>query len=70
MKPHTYVPDYIIYDELKRKRESAQRDEKRPQLEMPRYMPYWPESMNEEGASEHEESIRDENRGEVVIQMC
>jgi len=64
MKPDKYVPDYIIYDELKKHRESARREE-RPQLEMPRYMPYWPEDP-EDGEDETE---RSEERGEVVIRM-
>lgn len=66
MKPEKIVPDYIIYDELKRRRESARREE-RPQLEVPRYIPYWPEAEEAEGAED--EVPREEERGEVIIPM-
>ena len=38
------LPEYIIYDELKRERERRERNrDQRPQLEVPRYLPYWPQ---------------------------
>ena len=64
MRPDKYVPDYIIFDELKRKREEAIRDD-RPQLEVPRYMPMWPD----EPVTEEEETEEKSERGEVVIPM-
>lgn len=57
------VPDYIIYDELKRQREEQQRRESQPRLEVPRYIPFWPEEPEEEPEEEKTE------RGEVVIPM-
>lgn len=57
------LPEYIIYDELKRQREKEQSDD-RPQLEIPRYMPYWPEE-SEEGEREERENESDV----VIIQM-
>lgn len=66
MTPEKYVPDYIIYDELKKRRESAVREE-RPQLEVPRYIPYWPETE----CDSEDEVAREEGteRGEVIISM-
>lgn len=58
------LPEYIIYDELKRQRKKNEVDD-RPQLEIPRYMPYWPESSDEE--SDEEERERDSDV--VIIQM-
>lgn len=47
------LPDYIIYDELKRERERREREQdQRPQLEIPRYMPYWPQPEFESPARE------------------
>lgn len=72
MTPEKYVPDYIIYDELKRKREEQISRQERPQLEMPRYIPYWPESGFGEPGKEpdREEDESDaEERGVVIIQM-
>lgn len=53
------LPDYIIYDELKKEREKRerQRDAERPRLEIPRHRPYLPESEAEE-YSEEETSER------------
>jgi hypothetical protein len=58
------LPDYIIYDELKRQRERQERErDERPQLEVPRYMPYWPQP-------EFEPPTRDDgsDRGVEIIQ--
>jgi hypothetical protein len=58
------LPDYIIYDELKRERERGEREQdQRPQLEIPRYMPYWPQP-------EFESPARDDGdeRGVEIIQ--
>ena len=72
MTPEKYVPDYIIYDELKRQRQERATREERPQLEMPRYIPYWPEAGFDEPGAEHKERDEEqgEERGEVIIQMC
>ena len=64
---HKIVPDYIIYDELKKQRDRATQ-EQRPQLEVPRYIPLWPEG--EFGEKPREDEVEhDTDRGEVVIQM-
>lgn len=69
MTPEKYVPDYIIYDELKKQRRERVAREQRPQLEMPRYIPYWPDA----GFGEPEEAVEREDergdRGETVIPM-
>lgn len=63
--PLHIVPDYIVYDELKKERRRQTREE-RPRLNMPSYVPLW---------SEHEEEPEDNNapveqeRGEVIISM-
>lgn len=53
-------PDYLIYDEIKRKQQDAW--EPVP-LHVPLYMPYWPESEDEEG----EDDKGEEKKGGVVI---
>ena len=60
------VPDYIIYDEMRRKRERAERDD-RPRLEVPRYEPYWPPADADADDSETREEKP--SRGETVIRM-
>ncbi len=38
------LPDFIIYDELKRQREQRERQRhQRPQLDLELPLPYWPE---------------------------
>lgn len=59
------LPDYIIYDELRRREEREQDERPRPQLEVPRYVPYWPESEADDEADDDEES----DRGVIIIQM-
>jgi len=57
------LPDYLIYDELERERQERRRqDDERPRLEVPRYMPYWPED-------EAQEEEEEKDRGVVIIQM-
>lgn len=65
MHSEKIVPDYIIYDELKKRRERAG---DRPRLEVPRYVPYWPESEEADGA-EPDEEPSEGDRGEVTIPM-
>ena len=50
------LPDYLIYDELKKRREQEEleKDRQRPRLHMPRYFPLLPEE--EEGWSEEADS--------------
>jgi hypothetical protein len=60
------LPDYIIYDELKRERERNRSE--RPQLEIPRYKPYWPEDEEREDDA-HDDDESDIERGETVIPM-
>lgn len=60
------LPDYIIYDELKREREKREeRDrQERPRLEIPRHIPYWPEEEAEEDTDRNES-----DRGVVILEM-
>lgn len=71
--PLHIVPDYIIYDELKKERERRIQDEQRPQLEVPRYVPYWPEpavrESSEESFEDEQERRDDQERGETIISM-
>ena len=62
------VPDYIIYDELKRQREQIRKEE-RPVLHMPKYIPVWPEGAAEAPRHGEDHSDTEKERGEVVIQM-
>lgn len=65
--PHTIVPDYIIYDELKRQRQRRRRESDiRPQLDAPCYLPYVSEDSEIE---EKKDQNTHEDRGEVVIRM-
>ena len=75
--PLHIVPDYIIYDELKRERERRSRDD-RPQLEVPRYTPYWPDEAERRNSErdEHDPSQDqpspqqdEQERGEAIISM-
>ena len=71
--PEKYVPDYIIYDELKRQRQERASREERPRLEMPRYIPYWPDAGFGEPGEDHskeEDESDSQERGVVIIQMC
>lgn len=73
MTPEKYVPDYIIYDELKRQRQERASREERPRLEMPRYIPYWPDAGFGEPGEDHskeEDESDSQERGVVIIQMC
>jgi hypothetical protein len=60
------LPDYIIYDELKKEREKRERerDRERPRLEIPCHRPYAPETA-EEKAEEEDSS----ERGVAIIQF-
>ena len=62
--PLHIVPDYIIYDELKKERQRKSRDN-RPRLEVPKYVPMWPEDEHDE----HSEAQDEQERGEVIIPM-
>ena len=58
------LPDYIIYDELERlRREEQPRDEERPYLELPLYMPLWEKRSDAPEAEENDE------RGVIIMQM-
>jgi hypothetical protein len=50
------LPDYIIYDELKKEREKRERDRERPRLEIPCYRPQ--QSDAEESAEQEDTSER------------
>lgn len=59
------LPDYIIYDELKKERERRRRERsERPRIEQP--PPFWPESEFDGPDSEEEE---DSDRGVEIIQI-
>ena len=60
------LPDHVVYEELQRERQKREEafERQRPYLEMPRHMPYWPESKKTEDESEEESE-----RGVVIIQM-
>ncbi len=64
------LPDIFIYDELKRRRDrlNEQRDN-RPQLEVPRYVPYWPESEFESPANQGDREETGRDRGVAIIQI-
>jgi hypothetical protein len=59
------LPDYIIYDELKKEREKRERerDRERPRLEIPRHRPHLPDA---EEAAEQEDSSE---RGVEIFQF-
>ena len=57
------LPDYIIYDELRRQQELEEAEQHRPYLEVPQYIPYWPE------AEKTEEEDEDRDRNVIIIQM-
>jgi hypothetical protein len=59
------VPDYLIYDELKRERERRVQED-RPSLEVPRYIPHLPEMDFD---APHESPEPESERGEVIIPM-
>lgn len=58
------LPDYIIYDELKKEREKREQRRERPRLEIPRHRPYLPDG-EEEQAEQEEKS----DRGVAIIQF-
>lgn len=55
------LPEYVIYEELKRLKQLEERGEKLAQLEIPVHIPFWPEQ------EEEEEQDRDKNQVDVVI---
>ncbi|TXD36150.1 hypothetical protein FRC98_13590 [Lujinxingia vulgaris] len=62
----TMLPDYIIYDQLKKERARQQEQaEQRPQLEIPRPLPYWPEQERESPKPSEDRA----ERGVEIIQM-
>lgn len=63
------VPDYLIYDELKRERE-RRIEQDRPVLEVPRYIPHLPETGFDAPHHDDDRAAEDEvERGEVIIPM-
>lgn len=60
------LPDYIIYDELKRERERRERERGgRPQIQIERPLPYWPEPESK-GADQEDDKPE---RGVEIFQM-
>ena len=59
------LPDYIIYDELRRREKLDEVEQHRPHLEVPRYIPYWPDPER----NEEDEEDKERERGVVIIQM-
>lgn len=58
------LPDYIIYDELKKERQKREELRERPRLEIPRYPVYEPEFDPEQPETEEEAE-----RGVAIIQF-
>ena len=58
------LPDFIIYDELKKEREKREQLRERPRLEIPCPLPYLPDP--EEETSEHEDGSE---RGVAILQF-
>ena len=56
------LPDYIIYDELKKQRE--QRRKERPRIRIEQPIPYWPEP--EFDGSEHDEEEKSDRGVEIL----
>lgn len=56
------LPDYIIYDELKKERQKREQLRERPRLEIPRY----PEQRPEHDEAEPED---ESERGVAIIQF-
>jgi hypothetical protein len=63
-KESLMLPDYIIYDELKRERERRERNE-RPRVEVPKQpLPEFDQPEDQEDESEEED-----NRGVTIIEI-
>jgi len=63
------VPDYLIYDELKRERE-RRIEQDRPVMEIPRYIPHLHETgFDAPQTDDHDDADDGAERGEVVIPM-
>lgn len=58
------LPDYIIYDELKKERAKQERLQERPRLEIPRYPVYQPEHDHQQPEMEEKPE-----RGVAIIQF-
>ncbi len=56
--------DYLVYEELERMRRAEMERDERPRLELPLYLPYWPESKEKESEDEYESE-----QGVIIIQM-
>ncbi len=63
-KDKTMLPDYIIYDELKKERERRRRE--RPRIEIEKPKRYWPES---EFDGSHRDDDEESERGVEIIQI-
>ena len=61
------IPDYLIYDEIKRRRSERERDQ-RVQLEVPLYRPRLPisEPPGDDDSEAHDDSV---DRGVFIIDM-
>ena len=58
------LPDYFVYEELRRRKEQEEMERRRPYLEVPQYIPMWPDKEREDEPSEPEEE-----KGVIIIQM-
>jgi hypothetical protein len=71
------IPDYIIYDELRRRRQQEERDQQPAVLELPLYSPeivrYYDEQREREEREREEREREDEDplgdRGVVIIDI-
>ena len=66
-EPKEMIPDYLIYDEIKRRRTERERDQ-RVQLEVPLYRPRLPisEPPKDDEDEGHDDSV---DRGVFIIDM-
>ena len=55
------LPEYEIYEQLKRLKQLEEQHQERAQLEIPRHIPFWPEP------DEIVEQDRDKNQIDIVI---
>jgi hypothetical protein len=67
------IPDYIIYDELRRRRQQEERDQQPAVLELPLYTPeiarYYEEEREREERPDEPPRDEERDRGVVIIDI-
>lgn len=67
------IPDYIIYDELRRRRQQEEQDQQPAVLELPLYSPeivrYYDEQREREEREDEERDPSSSDRGVVIIDI-